>query len=120
MQSKAADVDSYLAEAPAERRAPLAKLRGLCRQVLEGYDEGMRYGMAVYTRDGVPEVAFASQKGYVALYIMKTEVVEANRALLKGLSVGKSCVRYPDPDKIDFVAVKVLLRGTVRSQGKAC
>ena len=47
MQSKAKDVKTYIAEAPAERREALAKLRELCLKVLKGFDESMDYGGAM-------------------------------------------------------------------------
>jgi hypothetical protein len=33
MQSKAADVDSDLAEVPAGRREPMDRIRGLCKKI---------------------------------------------------------------------------------------
>jgi hypothetical protein len=36
-------------------------------------------------------------------------VITANKDLLKGISCGKSCVRYTNPNKIDFDVVKKLL-----------
>ena len=68
MTSKATNVESYIAEVPAERRAVMEKLRGLCRQNLGGYEECMEYGLPCYKRNGTMEVGFASQKQYVALY----------------------------------------------------
>ncbi|MDO0932768.1 hypothetical protein QQY66_14080 [Streptomyces sp. DG2A-72] len=44
-QSKATDVDGYLAGAGEDRREALTALRRLCRAVLKGFDEVMAYGM---------------------------------------------------------------------------
>lgn len=119
MQSKAKDVTTYIQEAPAERQPYLEKLRALCREVLEGYDEVMEYGMAGYTRSGSDGVGFASQKQYISLYFVDVEVIEANRELLKGLSVGKCCVRYGSMKKMDFDVIRKLLEDTVRAEGEA-
>jgi len=70
MQSNAPDVASYLEEAPADRRECLDAIRNACREVLGDYNEGMDYGMPSYRRDGEVEVAFASQKNYISLYIL--------------------------------------------------
>jgi uncharacterized protein YdhG (YjbR/CyaY superfamily) len=59
--SDADDVDAYLALAPEGRRAVLNEMRGACRTLLAGCDESMRYGMPAYSRDGVAEIAWASQ-----------------------------------------------------------
>ena len=120
MQSKAKDVAAYIQEAPAERRAYLSRLRALCLEVLDGYEEVMEYGMPGYKRNGVGEVGFASQKNYISLYIVKADVVQANRELLGGLSVGKGCIRYSSVKKMDFDVVRKLLEDTVRSTGEVC
>ncbi len=65
VQSKAVDVDGYLAEVPVERREVLTRLRDLCRAELVGFTEKMAYGMPAYERVGGEDgVAFASQKQY--------------------------------------------------------
>ncbi len=122
MQSTAADVDAYLAEAPAAGRPALATLRDRCRAALSGYEEGMAYGMPSYARDGVVEVAWASQKRHVSLYVMKAEVVDAHRQELAatGASIGKGCIRYAKPDRIDLTLVERLLRATAASTAAVC
>jgi uncharacterized protein YdhG (YjbR/CyaY superfamily) len=121
MQSKASDVTAYLREAPSERQEALARLRGLCLEVLAGYVEGMEYGLPGYRRSGgAIEVGFASQKNYISLYILKEDVMQANRGLLEGLSVGKGCIRYSSPKKMNFDVIRKLLEETVVSPGLAC
>ena len=115
MQSKSASVSAYLEELPAGRAASLKKLRETCHKFLQGYQESMDYGMPCYARDGVVEVAFASQKGYISLYILKQDVVKANKARLAGLDVGKSCIKYSKPDKMNFEVIAKLLQDTAAS-----
>ena len=66
MRSDADDVDAYLAVAPEGRRAALTEMRDACRGLLAGFAESMRYGMPAYSRDGVAEIAWASQKRYIS------------------------------------------------------
>jgi len=120
MISKAADVQTYIAELPAERRPAIVKLRSLCRQHLNGYEERMEYGMPVYKRNGVMEVSFASQKQYIALYVLKKDVLDEFRGALPGSKIGKGCIRFPNPDKIDFDIVKRLLSRTAHSKSAPC
>lgn len=112
MQSTAPDVDAYLAAVPAERRDVLAAIRRLCRDCLPDHVEGMLYGMPTYSRDGVPEFAFASQKQYISLYGMKPEAVAAVRDAFAGAKIGKGCIRYAKPDTVDLAAVERLLKAT--------
>jgi len=122
MQSSAKTVPAYLKEVPAERKAALTKLRALCREHLKGFKESMEYGMPNYRRKGVAEVGFASQKHFIALYILRTDVMRSHRYLLNipGVTLGKGCIRYSKPEKIDFNVVEKMLRATVESTGEVC
>ena len=122
MQSTAKSVTAYLDEVPAERRAALAKLRDLCCTSLKGFEESMIYGGPCYSRHGEVEVGFASQKHFIALYILRTDVMSAHRDLLKvkGVSLGKGCIRYSKPEKIDFKVVEMMLKATQESTGVIC
>jgi|ERR1700687_363452 len=120
MISKAADVKTYIAQLPAGRRDAVERLRGLCRQHLTGYEECMEYGMPAYKRNGVVEVSFASQKQYIALYVLKKDVVDEFRDALPDSRIGKGCIRFTKPDKIDFDVLKQLLRRTADSQSAPC
>jgi uncharacterized protein YdhG (YjbR/CyaY superfamily) len=97
MQSTATDVTAYLQELPEARRAALARLRQLCLDTLVGYEESMDYRMPGYKKNGLVEVGFASQKKYISLYLLKQSVIDAHRAALAGLSVGKGCIRLGEP-----------------------
>ncbi|MCX5402596.1 DUF1801 domain-containing protein [Streptomyces sp. NBC_00335] len=120
VQSKAEDVDAYLAEVTEERREALTRLRELCRTELRGFGEVMAYGMPVYEREGVGEVAFASQKQYISVYLLREDVREAFAERLAGHDMGKGCLRFRKPEKIDFALLQDLLRATAAGPGKAC
>ena len=124
MQSKAKTVLAYLKEVPAERQAALKKLRDLCRATLTGFEESMAYGGPSYSREGVVEVGFASQKHFIGLYTLcvRTDVMKAHKDLLNmiGVSYGKGAIRYSKPERIDFKVVEKLLRATQESTGQVC
>ena len=117
---KTADVNSYLQAVPADRRDALANLRALCRKTLTGYEECIENGMPAYKRNGKVEVAFASQKNYISLYGLKEDVVKTHAHLFEGLSIGKSCIRFTKPGKMDFTAIGQMLRATVSSSEAPC
>ncbi|MFD3788656.1 iron chaperone [Streptomyces cyaneofuscatus] len=120
VQSSAEDVDQYLAELPEARRGALTELRALCRAELTGFREVMAYGMPVYERDGTGEVAFASQKQYVSVYLLRTDVREAFADRLADHDMGKGCLRFRTPERIDFTLARDLLRATAAPPGPAC
>lgn len=122
MQSTAKTVAAYIKEAPATRQAALKQLRDLCRATLTGFKESMSYGGPSYSRNGEVEVGFASQKNYIGLYILRTDVMRAHRYMLNipGVTLGKGAIRYSTPEKIDFAVVEKMLRATVESTGPVC
>lgn len=120
VQSQAEDVDGYLAEVPEERKVALTRLRELCRAELQGFTEVMAYGMPAYERDGIGEIAFASQKQYISFYLLRSDVREAFAEQLAGHDMGKGCLRFRRPEKIDFALLRDLLRATAAQPGKIC
>jgi len=122
MQSQAKTVPAYLKEVPAERQEALKQLRKQCRELLTGFKESMEYGMPSYSRNGEVEVGFMSQKNYISLYILRTDVMSTHKKLLtgKGVSFGKGCIRYTKPERIDFNVVESMLRATEESEGVVC
>jgi uncharacterized protein YdhG (YjbR/CyaY superfamily) len=122
MQSKAKDVTTYIKEVPSERQETLGRLRDLCQKTLTGFEETMDYGGPSYKRNGEVEVGFASQKHFIGLYILRTDVMAAHRDQLKvkGVTFGKGAIRYFKPERIDFGVVESMLRATVKSEGPIC
>jgi uncharacterized protein YdhG (YjbR/CyaY superfamily) len=116
MQSDAIDVDSYLTQVPEGRRAVLTEIRDACRRLLAGFAESMSYGMPTYSRDSTAEIAWASQKRYISLYVMRADVLNAHRGQLSGLDVGKGCIRYRSPAAIDFTVVHSMLTAVAASR----
>jgi hypothetical protein len=117
MQSPATTVAEYLAGLPEERREAIAAVREtILGNLGEGFEEGMQYGMIGYyvphrlypagyhcnPREPLPFAALASQKNYMAVYLMcvygsekeASWFREAYLATGKKLDMGKSCVRF--------------------------
>jgi hypothetical protein len=134
MQSKAATVEEYLAELPAERRAAIAAVRAVIRKNLpRGYEEGMQYGMIGYyvphkaypagyhcdPRQPLPFACLASQKNYMSLYLscvyMDDEQATAFRAAWlktgKKLDMGKSCIRFKQVDDLPLELIGKTIKG---------
>ncbi len=120
MQSKATTVDDYLKEVPADRLEAFSTIRKLCLNELKGYEETMQYGMPSYEKDNIVEVGFASQKHFIALYILKLDVMNEHKEQLQGVSIGKGCIRFTSPRKINFEVIQKMLSGTALSKNSIC
>lgn len=65
-------------------------------------------------------VAFASQRNYISLYVLKTDVMAANADLLSQLKVGKGCIQFATPKRVDLTIVRKLLADTQASAEPVC
>lgn len=120
MKSEAKTVGDYVLEVPEKRIQAIGKLRQLCLNHLPEYEESMVYKMPSYKRDGHVEVAFASQKQHISIYFLIHEVMLNNKEQLKGLNHGKGCIRFSNPDKIDYQLLADLLKQTAASNSRIC
>jgi hypothetical protein len=79
----------------------------------------MKYGGPCYSRNGEVEVGLASQENFIGLYILRLDLLNAHRDLLKvtGASIGKGVIRYSESERIDFKGVEMLLKATQESTG---
>jgi len=120
MQSRAATVEAYLAELPADRREAVQRIREVFLANIDPLlREGMQYGMIGYfiphevyppgyhcdPRQPVPYAAIASQKQHLAVYLCAMYLREGDpepcdrmRARFLSaspkLDLGKSCIRF--------------------------
>lgn len=114
-KSKYPNVDAYLASLPPDRRAALETIRALMRKTAPDAVEAIYYGLPFYKLNG-PLYGFASQKHYMSLYVIEIEVLERHKAELKGLSLGKSCIRFRDLEQLPMKAVRTILREAVEAR----
>jgi uncharacterized protein YdhG (YjbR/CyaY superfamily) len=132
MQYDVKSVEEYIAALPEDRKPIIEKLRNVILENLpEGYVEQLSYGMIGYVvplsrypkgyhaKEGepLPFLSLASQKNHIALYHMglygKPKLEEwfvkeyADRVPTK-LDMGKSCIRFKNPDHIPYGLVAEL------------
>lgn len=132
MQYDVKSVEEYIAALPEDRKPIIEELRNVILENLpEGYEEQLSYGMIGYVvplsrypqgyhaKEGepLPFLSLASQKNHIALYHMglygKPKLEEwfvkayADRVPTK-LDMGKSCIRFKNPDHIPYDLVAEL------------
>lgn len=127
MQIHTSTVDEYLerVDDPVKKEA-LIKLRDVMQKNLpDGFDERMSYGMIGYVMPHelypkgyhcdpklpLPFINLAAQKNFVAVYHMGIYAdpsllgwftAEHAKRVPGKLDMGKSCIRYKQPDKIPY------------------
>ena len=126
MQSDAKTPDQYFRELPPERKAAMNKLREVIRKNLpEGFREVMAYGMPGYVvphelypagyhvdpKIPLPFINLASQKNHIAVYhsgiyadkdLLRWFLEEYPKHSDRKLDMGKSCLRFRNPDHIPY------------------
>jgi Domain of unknown function (DU1801) len=126
MQSKVTTVDQYLKELPADRLEGMTKLRKeILKNLPKGFKEEMSYGNIGYVvphsiypagyhcdpKLPLPFMGIASQKNSINFYhmgiyadpkLLKWFTEAHAKASPKKLDMGKSCVRYKNPDDIPY------------------
>ena len=139
MSTAAKTVDEYLASLPEDRRSAINAVRTVILSHLpEGYAECIQCGMIAYVvphslypagyhcdpRQPLQYAALASQKNYMALYLMSvygdpnTEqwFRKAYQASGKKLDMGKSCVRFRKLEDLPLdVIAQVIARVSVQA-----
>jgi hypothetical protein len=136
MQSRAATVNDYLAELPADRRQAIDSIRKVVLASIDRkkVEEGMLYGMIgyyiphrIYPKGyhctpelPLPYICLASQKNYLSLYMMGiydgTGEAKAFRdAWIKSgkkLDMGKSCIRFKKAEDLPLDLIADTIRNT--------
>jgi len=147
MNYEADSVDEYIKALPDKRRRAVQKLREVVSSNLpEGFEEQFLYDMISYVvplslypkgyhvKEGepLPFISIASQKNHIALYHMgiysKKDVEEwfakeYEKRVPRKLDMGKSCIRFRNPDKIPYdligeLCTKITVEDHIKSYEK--
>lgn len=134
MQLKAKNPEEYIAQIPKLRIPYFSKLREtILVNIPKGFEEQMSYGMIGYvvpksiypngyhcdTSLPLPFVNIASQKNFIALYhsgiyankeILDWFVNEYPKHSKRKLDMGKSCIRFKNPEEIPFELIAELMQ----------
>lgn len=133
MQSQAETVNQYIEELPQERKDAVKKLRSVILENLpQGFHEQMNYGMIGYVvphslypagyhvdpKQPLHFLSLASQKNSINLYHSGIYCDPDMEAWFKAeypkyvktkLDMGKSCIRFKNPDTIPYKLIGELV-----------
>ena len=133
MQSAATSPQQYLEELPDDRKAAITKLREvIVKNLPPGFSERMTYGMLGWVVPHetypagyhctpelpLPFLSIASQKNFIALYIMSIYadksihdwfVAQYPNYVMTRLDMGKGCVRFKNVTTIPYELIGQLV-----------
>lgn len=134
MKSTATTPNQYLENLPEDRKEPVSQLRNTILENLPiGFEETMSYGMLGYVvphriypegyhcdpKLPLPFMSIASQKNFIALYhngiyadenLHKWFIEEYPKHSKTKLDMGKSCIRFKNPEHIPYDLIAQLCR----------
>ena len=134
MTSTAKTPEEYMASLPDDRKSAMQKLRdSVVKNLPKGFSENMSYGMLCYCvphskypagyhcdpKQPLPFVSIASQKNFIAVYhmgiyampdVLKWFTEEFPKHSKKKLDMGKSCLRFKNPDEIPYTLIGELMK----------
>ena len=76
------------------RQEKLRDLREMILSKAPGINESIQYKMLAYGDSQEPVFHLNTQKNYVSLYVGDKHKIDQDGSLLKGLDVGKGCIRF--------------------------
>lgn len=76
------------------RKEKLLEIRNMIKSVAPEFAEGINYKMLSYSDQRGPVFHLNAQRNYVSLYVGDARKVDPNGELLKGIDVGKGCLRF--------------------------
>ncbi len=107
MQSKATTIPGYISGLSPNERLVVAALDRMVRSVAPKASGSMKYGMPTYELAS-RIIAFNAQKNYFSFYA-DPEIVSRHRGALKGLDVGKSCIRFRNIEHVSWATLRAIV-----------
>lgn len=107
-----ANPSAYFAALPEERREALGQVRHLIFEAWPKAVEDMSHGMPTYFLEGEPFCAIASQKHFMALYIMPYDLLNVFAMDLKIHDTGLSCIRFKRLDDTTMILFDRIIKYT--------
>ena len=111
----AQDVDEYLAAAPEDARAALAKLRKTIKAAAPNASEVISYQIPAFKHHGLL-VGFAALKNHCTFHIMSTKVTRAHAAELAEFTdykLGKASIRFAANNPLPATLVTKLVKARI-------
>src|SRR5688572_9558701 len=144
MISKAISPEQYLKELPEDRKQAISDLRNIVvKNLPKGFKEVMSYGMLGYVvphelypagyhcdpKLPLPFACIASQKNFIAFYhmgvyampdMLKWFTTEYPKHTPAKLDMGKSCIRFKEPEHIPHKLIGELIKKISVKDWLAC
>ncbi len=83
------------------RKDTLEDLRKLIKSKGNWLQEGIAYKMLSYSDEKGTPFYLNAQKNYASLYVGDARKIDSDGSLLKGINIGKGCIRFTKSVKVE-------------------
>ena len=113
----------YNAQTPVEyldlleedwRKEKLLQIRAIILDKAFDFKERINYKMLCYTDKSGDLFHLNAQKNYVSLYVGDTAKIDPSGDLLKGLNLGKGCIRFKKSVNVEETRIDEFLEKAVK------
>lgn len=111
--SRPADVETYLARLPADKRAALEKLRRDVLAAAPGAEDCIAWSMPSFRLEGRLLACYAAAKNHCSLYPMSAAVMADLADVLERYDTSKGTIRFPVDKPLSAALVKRIIRARV-------
>lgn len=119
MQYEADSPQEYLKSLlPDWRKEKIEELRAIILRQSDGLEECINYKMLCYRLNGNTVFHLNAQKAYVSLYVGDIGKIDPENILLRGLNVGKGCIRFTKSKDIKSTDIEAFIAKSVELSGK--
>ncbi|MEM9297210.1 MAG: DUF1801 domain-containing protein [Bacteroidota bacterium] len=113
MQYSASNPQEFLACLDQDwRKETLVEIRKLILD--QGLKEIIEYKMLAFRDQEKTIFHLNAQKNYVSLYVGDHKKVDPSGALLKGLNMGKGCIRFKNTSDLSQSKIKEFIKETIK------
>ncbi|HZN86332.1 MAG TPA: DUF1801 domain-containing protein [Burkholderiales bacterium] len=109
MKDESQAIGGYLARVPEARRERALALHGLILSLFPQAEVSLEQRMPTY-RLGEEWIAWASQKGHLALYTCAEDRVAGFRARHPEVDAGEGCLRFRDSQRLPLADLAQVVR----------
>ena len=96
------------------RKGKVEEIRKLIKSKALNIEEGVNYKMLCYRDEKGPSFSiWMLKKNYVSLYIGNASKVDKDGSLLKGIDVGKGCLRFKKSVNVEDTRIDEFIARTI-------
>lgn len=115
MQYEAKTPEEYISMLDKDwRLEKLEQLRSMIRSKASDIKEGINYKMLSFSDNRGNIFHLNAQKNYVSLYVGNANKIDADGTLLKGIDVGKGCIRFKKSTVLAETRIEEFIEKTIQ------